>query len=760
MPKLSRRSFLKASAAVAGVSTLAGGVVGVSRAQELSKGGRTVNRTTGLPRVTIPSTCLQCQARCGILGFIEDGALVKIEGNPKDPNSRGKLCARGQAGINHLTNPDRLVYPMRRTGPRGSGQFKRISWEEAYAEVASKLRLIRDSGRRDEFVFAAGILEGTGGVASRFARAFGTNSIVEERALQLANKWTAQESSWGAAMEVYDLSRTKLILNFGSNPYDAHTSYLPLIQRLIDARINGALMVTFDPRLSNTAAKSDEWFPINPGTDAIVALAMANVIVQRGLYDTAFVESWTNYPLSRLAEYLATYTPDMAAETSGISAADIERLAVSFGTIRPAVAMSGDGVSMHVNGTQSERAIALLNVLTGNVDVPGGYCLPRVYGLSEPEPRPPAPPAAEASPSLHCASCSPGQLFAAVRSGQQKISALMTFMANPAYVNPDSGVSTAILKDETLIPYSVVADMYMTESAALADLVLPVASYIESWDVQSVPAWDMVPFVSIMQPLSRPLGESLPFADIAIELAKRIGGGMETYFQFPNMESYIGSVVAKIEGLSQAGGLDYLKANGVWYDTKAKPVYKAYEVAGFATPSGKYEVNSTRLSARGFSQLPAYEPIPTQEEAGKEELTLLTFQFNVHTYGRTAACKWLAEIVHDNPLWIHPETAREHGLHRGDRVAVNSKAGTIVTKVWVTEGINPKVVAMGACVGHWESGRIAQSVRFKSSDTDTQFLWWEKKGKGVHPYHLIPELIDPAGGGQAWLDTKVTLKKV
>src|SRR3990172_8822253 len=134
MPKLSRRSFLKASAGAAGVTSLAGGLVGASWAQELTKGGRSTNRTTGLPRVAIPSTCLQCQARCGILGFVEDGALVKIEGNPKDPNNRGKLCARGQAGVNHLTNPDRLVYPIRRTGPRGSGQFKRISWEEAYAE--------------------------------------------------------------------------------------------------------------------------------------------------------------------------------------------------------------------------------------------------------------------------------------------------------------------------------------------------------------------------------------------------------------------------------------------------------------------------------------------------------------------------------------------------------------------------------------------------------------------------------------------------
>ncbi|HLA83052.1 MAG TPA: molybdopterin dinucleotide binding domain-containing protein [Thermoleophilia bacterium] len=223
------------------------------------------------------------------------------------------------------------------------------------------------------------------------------------------------------------------------------------------------------------------------------------------------------------------------------------------------------------------------------------------------------------------------------------------------------------------------------------------------------------------------------------------------------MENYIAGAIAGVKGLADDGGVLALKESGVWLDATAKPEYKSYEKKGFNTPSSKWEVRSDRLSERGFLPLPTYQPIP---EGGDGELHLITFQFNVHTYSRTGNLMWLAEIVHDNPVWINPETARGLGIRKGDKVRLVSKIGSIVAKAWLTHSVPPQVVAMGACVGHWETGRVAKAQKFKSNNPSTQLVWWDKEGNGVHPYHIIPAVSDPVGGGQAWMDSRVRIERV
>ncbi len=162
----------------------------------------------------------------------------------------------------------------------------------------------------------------------RFLNAYGTSSVLIEQAVRRANKWVAQEMTWGASYDIPDAANSKYILNFGANPYETHAHYVPLIQRIIDGRMNGAKLITFDPRLSNTAGKSDKWFPIRPGTDAIVALAMANIIMQRGLYDRDFIETWLNYRPDLLTKHLSQFTPEAAEQESGVKASEIVRIAV------------------------------------------------------------------------------------------------------------------------------------------------------------------------------------------------------------------------------------------------------------------------------------------------------------------------------------------------------------------------------------------------------------------------------------------------
>ncbi len=185
---------------------------------------------------------------------------------------------------------------------------------------------------------------------------------------------------------VPDVANSHYILNFGSNPYETHEYYAGFIGRLMEGRFQKkAKLVTFDVRLSYTAGNSDEWFPISPGTDGMVALAMANVILKSNLHNKDFIERWTNIPTSALAQYLSQYPPEMAEKTSGVAASDIERIAKEFAMSMPAVAISGRGVSSHLNGVYNERCIFLLNTIVGSIDIPGGYCLPRTYRFEEPD---------------------------------------------------------------------------------------------------------------------------------------------------------------------------------------------------------------------------------------------------------------------------------------------------------------------------------------------------------------------------------------
>jgi anaerobic selenocysteine-containing dehydrogenase len=203
----------------------------------------------------------------------------------------------------------------------------------------------------------------------------------------------------------------------------------------------------------------------------------------------------------------------------------------------------------------------------------------------------------------------------------------------------------------------------MSETAVVADLVLPAATYLESFGLHSPAAYGMVPLVKVQQPLVRPQGEAVPSHEIFIELARRVGGGMERYFKFGTMESYLQTIISGIEGLAQAGGLAHLKESGVWFEPAAKPVYRSHERTGFPTPSGRIEVYAQGLEED--QALPSYLPIPGHLKLEEGEFILVTFQSNVQNHEATANCMWLAEIEHRNPVWINKEEPSPWGSGRG-----------------------------------------------------------------------------------------------
>ena len=659
-------------------------------------GGKQVSRHTRKPLKGIPSICQLCPAHCGIIGFLEGDQLVKIGGNPKHPNNLGKLCARGLAGVNMAYDPDRITSPLIRKGDRGKGQWERISWDKAYIEITTRLKAIYQNGQKGDFVFQSE--HEPDGIIRRFLEAFGKALILNDDSLSFGNRDWGQWLTWGEERGVPDVANSHYILNFGSNPYETHEYYTGFIGRLIEGRVkNNAKLVTFDVRLSYTAGNSEEWFPISPGNDGVVALAMANVIIKNNLHNKDFIEKWTNISPSVLAQYLSQFTPEMAEKTSGVAASDIERIAKEFALNMPAVAISGRGASCHFNGVYNERCIFLLNTIVGSIDIPGGYCLPRTYRFEEPDIKP--FPQKEKAFNLEKVRITPQKFISMVKRGKLTPKLYFVYESNPAYKNPESSLTSEVLKDEKLIPYMVVADSHMTETAALADIVLPAATYLESWGIDSSPALDLNPFVGLQQPIVPPFAKSVPISDICIELAHRIGGGLPRYFKFNSTEEYIKRVASGIEKLEKAGGLKYLKENGVWNDSHAKPRYRSYESKRFSTPSGKIEIYSERLKRKGFQPLPTYEPIPGHGDL-KGKFVLVTYEPNVMG-SRTGNFRWLAEIKHHNPVWINKDVAKQLHIGEGDRIKISTRLGSFVTEARLTFGIHPRVIAIERNLGHW-----------------------------------------------------------
>ncbi|MCX5908033.1 MAG: molybdopterin-dependent oxidoreductase [Deltaproteobacteria bacterium] len=743
MARITRRDFLKFGFTSAAIAGLGGNISGCFR--PAPEAGRKVIRPTEKP-VTVASTCLLCPAGCGILGLVTNGRLVKIIGNPKHPNNRGRLCSRGHAGINTLYGPDRLLYPLKRSGARGEGRWAQVSWEQALEEIGKRLAPLYQQGKTEAFWVEMGIPGSPELAALHFLKALGNPTIFKDGSSSQENRGLAWKSIWGAETAVSDAAKSRFILIFGANPYEDHEQYIPLVQRVIDGKLNSsAKIVTFDVRLSNTAGKSHEWFPVKPGTDGLIALAMAHHILKQGLEDKQFLRRWANVPASNLAEHLATFTPEQAEKESGVKAADIRRLAETFAQVKPATIITGRGVNGHQNGTFNERCIALLNGVVGNIDIPGGCCLPRTLDLH--------------TTTFKSPFSSSPQALAALKEGKGKPEVYFCYLANPAYANPDANEVAQVLKDEKRLPFFVVADTQVTETGALADLLLPTTSYLESWNLETRPAMEMIPFVSLRQPVVTPLGKSMSVGSTFVELGKRIGGNLTRTFPYESGKAFIAQAAARLPGLAKAGGLAFLQKEGVWFDPAAKPDYRSFEKKGFPTPSGKFEIFSKKLQEKGFPAMPVYVPVRGHQGMKEEEFILTVNRANVMT-SRLANAKWLAEILHSNPLWIHSTTARNLNLKDGDRVKVTTKAGSLIARVRLSQGIHPRVVTLTEGLGHSALGNIARAKKVKSSDFDTELLWWEEVGNGVNPSGLIPAEFDPVAGGVAWNDTRVTLTKV
>jgi anaerobic selenocysteine-containing dehydrogenase len=838
----SRRNFFKLGAAAAAANPFIGTAT-IATAKELPvRGGKDFSPITGKARKAIPTACWQCVTRCPAIAYVEDGRLVKIEPQPNSIRTEGTMCAKGQAGVNQINDPDRILYPMRRVGKRGEGKWKRVSWDEALGELATRMKKLRDDGTPEKVMFHYGRMKSSSSkLVKLFLNGYGTGTVGNHTSICEGGKWTAQELTWGKHYDNWDFDNTRFVLNFGSNVLEAHTNHVPTAHRLLWAMAErNVRMVTFDVRLSNTPAKSSEWVPIKPGTDMAVVLAMCNVIMSEDLYKgdgEAFMDfcKFTSdhdaslaTKVSTLKAHLAKYTPVWAERISGVPATKIAALAREFANAKPGCVISYRGAVAHYNGNDTERAIQMLASITGNVDNPGGRC--KAVGASWKYYKGPkikhkvrklkivdGPKGAAALPTHHMSH----NVLKMIKDGSAgRPDIYMWYCYTPVYANGEVQENIDVLKDETLIPFSVCSSPFYDESAALADLILPDATYLERWDTEDMVSPNQIAEYAIRQPVVKPMGEVRDFGDVVIELADRMG--------FPlgiaSKQEFVKYACDHTPGIKEAGGFEYMKKNGVWHDAKAKPRYysfkkmlkpvdylkdtvlyddatgvywdwkkakaksaeaaaskgythskKSYKgyvgqrigdnvYSGFkpdkVNKSGYMELYSTIMEEKGFPPLPTWSQAPEHLKMGARDLILTTFKVAAQIHSRSANCKWLSEIYHDNPGWINPTSAALLGISDGDSIKVKSTVGEITTKARVTPAVVPGVVAISHHCGHWEYGRYASKNRSPDAreEEDSNRKWWD--GHGVHPNWIVPNVADPVNGQMRWMDTVVQVSKV
>ena len=595
--------------------------------------------------------CQLCSTVCGIIGYVKDGRVLKVEGNPNDPNSRGRLCARGQASLNHLYHPERLLYPMKRVGKRGEGKWKRISWEEALDEIAEKLRKIREAGNQEEFAFHQGRQRSKDAI-KRFLDAFGTKTQLSHRSLCSGNRRAANLAYlWESDWDLNDCENSKYILNFGSNAFEAHQGHVPFLNRIQNGRFNnGAKMVTFDVRLSNTAGNSDEWFSPFPGTDGAVALGMCHWILAKEKYDREFIERWTNVTVSELKAHLANYTPDWAERVSGIPSDDIKRIAMEFAEAAPAATtMCNRGSSAHLNGFYNDRAINLLNALVGSVGKKGGWCWSPWGGLDPIVQTPEMPSSAKTWSVLEDPPEYPlanvwrrmrvGEVvYLYLLQGRAKLQAYMTYNLDSPLTWPEESLTQEVLTSEELINFHVCINCFYNETAHYADIVLPWTTFMERWDLDARASYNLRPYVGIRTPMIEPLGESRDIRDFFPELAAKIGGDMQKAYEYGTTEDYMTHWAKNVPVNEETGksGLERLLEEGAWENEENEPFYEPYArrltdeelegsevdgdgvitkggigigilingtaLRGFKTPSRKMEVRSIFINKIGLNE--------------------------------------------------------------------------------------------------------------------------------------------------------------
>lgn len=640
----------------------------------------------------INTMCGMCPTCCGINVSIRHGKIIKVKGM-KD-HFLGNLCIKGNKGmIDWQYSDKRLKSPLKKM----DGGWKEISWDEAFNIIADKLTDIRERYGARAMVAHVGVAfidTNVEKVIRRFCDVYGTPNYTSGSSFcNMARRiGTGLTFNHHGIFPIASYSGTKCMIIWGSNP---PLTLSPKVGGAISMmKKKGAKLIVVNPRATDLAKKADIHAQIRPGTDCALALGLLNVILTEEMHDKEFVEQWT-VGFDRLVEHIQDYPPEEVAEITWISADTIREIARIYATSKPATIHEGISLDHCTNGIQAIRAVSLLIAVTGNFDISGGntYTLPlRWSDLRVKERVSDELPMDEGRYPLFGKFVHDEVQTLPILSGILKgepypIKALMIDGCNPAITWPNTN---KVKKAFEMLDFMVVIDLFMTETAQYADIVLPATTFLERDDIHMYLG---IPFIQLRHKAVEPPEGCLDDWVIWSELGKRMGYG--EYFRWASAHDIFESILERthldLKELKES-------SKGVFYQPKAGP--RRYHKEGFDTPSGKAELYSATLKDHGYDPLPTFRepaesPISRPDIADRYPLILVTGPRQlVFTHSQFRNVPSLRSRSPKPLVEIHPHTARECALADGDRVTVETLRGRIKLKALVTEDIHPQVVSI------------------------------------------------------------------
>jgi anaerobic selenocysteine-containing dehydrogenase len=755
-PRITRRGF---------VGLMAASAAGALEACQRYPGPEVVspvppNWDRGERRMAL-STCGQCPAGCGIRVRLLEGRAIGIDGSPQHPINHGGLGPKGKSGLQLLYHADRIRGPLKREGPRGSGRWRSIPWDAAIAEIAGQLRELRAAGVPRSLVVVDGEPRGMmHDLWKRFLEAYGSPNHVAP--------WPASDGASVLAMTLmqgvpelpaYDWQRTRYVLGFGGNLFESSCQRIHLMRAASASRSSiprrRVRFVQVSPRFSVTAAKADEWIPIEPATDGALALGLAHVLVKEELYDKAFIEAhafgFEDWKDDRGRVHrgfrelvLGDYDPQRVAKLTGVPQETIIRLARELVADRPAVVIADGAALAATNALGTAMAVHALNALLGNLQREGGIQVPRRAALTA---WPPVTPdevglAGRRAPRIDgaaTAACPLGSAAiqtlpeAIIAGAPYAVKAVLLYRSNPVFSKPDGRRWAEALR---AVPLVVSFSPLPDESTLWADYVLPDSTYLERWELVEPLPGDASPLLGLRQPVVEPVHDTLPTGDVLIRLASALGKPLADAFPWPD---YRAAVMRRMEAVANPGGGPVSESTLAAFQKKlANLGYLALPSGGFEdwraafrTPSRKFEFFSQSAAARVANLfpdesrlerflarqgivtradalfMPHWEPARRAGEADDYPFVLDAYRGIEYAVGGARHLPWLLEMptagahAWSERVELHPADAGRLGIRDGDEVTVESPAGKRRLHARVLPGIRPGTVGLPLGHGPW-----------------------------------------------------------
>ena len=654
------------------------------------------------------TVCGQCAAGCGVIVRKRDGNVNKIEGNPLHPISRGKLCARGQAGLNELYNPDRIKGPWQRTGARGSGQYQKIEWDEAIKLLAEKLNALRASNEARSVAW----LEGSPalGLLTRlvedFLKTYGSDKLFFYHPFSRGVERKAAALSFGRELlPTYNLAGADYVLSFGARFLETWGSPVYYSRGFGEMRRGRRLRGRFvqaEPRMSLTAANADEWLPVKPGAEGYLATAIAAELARIQGKQIPNVAS------------IFSGQPEKIEETTGIGPATIRRVAADLAEAKAVAVFGGDAAAAHTNGLFNLLAINYLNTLVNSAGI--HYAFPAGPRLSDKLPGVPGD----------------QSVAAGLAARASEIKALLIHDANPLYSAP-AALNLRAAFDQ--IPFIVSFSSFEDETTGYADLILPDHTSFERWGATAAEEGPPQEVHSFSQPVVEPLYQTRHTGDVLLALAKQVAP-LASIFKAPTVAEML-KHAALGEHRTEKDWEAMVLRGGKWNDEQAP-----------------HQPGASKASPQSITATPKLSAVDLQPSLAQFAGDEKEFPFHFLPYehlalgdGRTANQPLLQElpdpmtaVVWGSWVEINPQTAAKLGINHGDLVTVESQHGRVEAPAVLYPAIRPDVVAMPTGQGHERYGRYASH-------------------RGANPLQILAPLTEPQTGALAWAATRVRVSK-